>query len=32
MSYIKDVDLEVYNAISEEENRQEEGKDIMEDV
>lgn len=25
MSYIKDVDLEVYNAITEEEKRQEEG-------
>jgi len=26
MSYIKDVDLEVYNAIVEEERRQEEGR------
>ena len=29
MSYIKDFDLEVYNAIVEEENRQEEGIELI---
>ena len=29
MSYIKDVDLEVYNAITEEEKRQEEGIELI---
>ena len=29
MSYIKDVDLEVYNAIVEEERRQEEGIELI---
>ena len=29
MSYVKDVDLEVYNAIVEEEKRQEEGIELI---
>ena len=29
MSYIKDIDLEVYNAIVEEEKRQEEGIELI---